>query len=159
MSGREWKPGDVAMVRNEYGVWNRAICSVKPIGIVWQYGVSDSLAAINAEARPLVVIDPEDECVAEDLVKAFVAGGVWRVIPADVDSHEYRRQQIQDVLRSLVRDQPEEPTDPKARVEDRRDNVWRLLADGEWVCTSGPDIGEYLTWSGLVQRGPLEVSA
>lgn len=50
---------------------------------------------------------------------------------------------------------PEEPTDPKACVADRRENIWRRLADGDWVCTSGPDVGEYLTWSQLTERGPL----
>lgn len=51
----------------------------------------------------------------------------------------------------------DEPTDPKARVTDRRENIWRLLADGDWVCTSGPDVGEYIVWWQLAERGPLSV--
>lgn len=60
MSG-EWKPapGDVALVRNEYDVWNVAICGVRPGGFVWVYGVADTTAPIAAESRRLVVIDPE----------------------------------------------------------------------------------------------------
>lgn len=62
MSERKWKPGDVALVKNEWGVWNVAVCAVRAThrAFVWSYGVSDAVSPLSAEARPLVVIDPED---------------------------------------------------------------------------------------------------
>lgn len=43
-----------------------------------------------------------------------------------------------------------------ARLTDNRDNVWRLLADGEWICVDGPDRGEYATREYINHtRGPV----
>lgn len=66
--------------------------------------------------------------------------------------------QIEAQTGSPTPPKPDAPSDPAARVEDGRENIWRLLADGEWVCTSGPDIGEYVVWSALCGRGPLVVT-
>lgn len=75
MSARGWKPGDVALVRNEWNVWNVAICSVKAgqRGFVWQFGVSDAWEKLDAEARVLVVIDPEDAEQVERLSAIYEA--------------------------------------------------------------------------------------
>lgn len=107
------------------------------------------------DVRRLVVIDPEDREQVERLVETIrieADKGDRRVIVGGyVDA-------VQAALREFANPTPPtEPTDPKARVTDRRENVWRLLADGDWVCTSGPDVGEYLVWWQLAERGQLEV--
>lgn len=100
--------------------------------------------------RRVVVIDPEDD----ETLRKFAA---WT---ADGDYAEWRLDWVREFLRSLVAPpKPDEPTDPAACVTDRRENIWRLLADGDWVCTSGPDVGEYLNWDQLAgDRGPVTVT-
>lgn len=138
----QWKPGDVALVQNGYGVWNRAICQVRPNGGVWVLGGVYGHLPLDAPARSLAVIDPENLAQVERLRDALWKGGLLDM--------------WQDRLREFANTQ--EPTSPAARVTDFRDNIWRLLADGDWVCTSGPDVGEYLIWSQLAsERGPLTV--
>lgn len=154
--------GDVAIVTDKFGRTGRGICNTRG---GWDFtpeggrGSAYSRSNEITDLRPLIVIDPEDEAESEAIIQAFVASGVWRVIPIGVeDTHAYRRQQVQAALLSLIAPpKPDEPTDPKARVTDRRENIWRLLADGDWVCTSGPDCGEYLEWRSLTGRGPLTV--
>lgn len=59
---REWQPGDVALVKNEWNVWNVAICTFRPDrpGWWWRYGVAESWSPIVADARSLAVIDFAD---------------------------------------------------------------------------------------------------
>lgn len=155
---RQWKPGDVALV--EAGCWaNQKVALRLAEGWAHTNGVNVDGDGVIEVVRPLVVIDPESEDDAEAIVRAFVKTGCWRVIPSDVeDSHAHRREQVAAALREFAAPVPPEPTNPAARVTDRRDNTWRLLADGEWVCVDGPDIGEYLTWDRLVaDRSPVEV--
>lgn len=69
-----WKPGDVAIVLNQWDVWNVAICTLRAEhrGLWWRYGVSDSWDRIeDREARPLVVIDPDDHKQVERLADLF----------------------------------------------------------------------------------------
>ncbi|WP_155992101.1 hypothetical protein [Nocardioides sp. URHA0032] len=131
---RDWAPGDVAMVRNEWDVWNVAIYSVRPGGFVWSYGVSDAVSPPTAEARPLVVIDPEDReqverlwmaqdraiplireqqgpaVVGVSLIDALQVGLRWMLNPSDIPA-----------LPKL-----EEPTGLGAVVEDRDGERWVL---------------------------------
>ena len=150
---REWKPGDVALIpfsnRDEVGIF-----------IAGGWVTRDTLKPLPFEdARPLVVIDPEDREQARKLIAAvhhdqYPTMNDLPPSPRNVDA-------MQAALREFANPtppKPPEPTDPTARVTDRRDNIWRLLADGDWVCTSGPDCGEYLTWDRLAsERGPVEV--
>lgn len=98
-----WKPapGDVALVRNEYNVWNVAICAIRAgrRGFVWSYGVADLESPIEADARPLVVIDPEDDEGVKVLMRAL-----WRA-----DRELFGKRSVSDwvpllagALRSLV---------------------------------------------------------
>ena len=153
--GREWKPGDVALVQvssahgPEVAVSSDSQWFVAGPRLGSQHGWYHDRVTV---VRPLVVIDPEDREAVGRLVEVLVHfEGPGPATFAD---------RIQLALREFADPTPPtpEPTDATARVTDRRDNIWRLLADGEWVCTSGPDIGEYLTWDRLAaERGPLEV--
>lgn len=121
MSAREWQPGDVALVRNEYGVWNLAVCSVKPIGLVWQYGVADSQMPINADARPLVVIDPEDREQTARLADLFCEARWCHVKGGDTDDCDpLTRSSMREALAAYIAPtKPAEPTGLGAVVEDR----------------------------------------
>lgn len=120
-----------------------------------------------SNARPAVVIDPEQVMVDGTFAREFVTPMMLPRVVANIAAHLDENDDVPTwvaVLRALSAalqqdpPKPDEPTDPTARVTDRRENIWRLLADGEWVCTSGPDIGEYLVWSRLAtERGPLTV--
>ena len=160
---REWKPGDVALVRMGHGpqvsIWT---------GEFWAWSKGDgpyegvSHCHRSAVARPVVVIDPEGRAEIERLRDMTL-----RLLKEHVGDYEddgftpaELANAMQAAFRALAEPSPTEPTDATTRVTDRRENIWRLLADGEWVCTSGPDIGEYLTWDKLAaERGPLEVSS
>ena len=149
MSG-QWKPGDVALVRPIY-CDHPDVIAVRtgvPPNMGWSYSMRTSDGSSTRTwasdpdgltvVRPLVVIDP----AANPYSKGTASWIDWI-------EHEYLVQSRPP--------EPDEPTDPKAHVTDRRDNIWRLLADGDWVCTSGPDIGEYLVWWQLAKRGGVEV--
>lgn len=122
MPPREWEPGDVALVRNEHGVWNRAICSVKPNGDVWQYGVADSTSPLGAEARPLVVIDP-GALDMDALLWALDRWYTWSSL-----THE--KAAIRVLFDQLA--QPVKPTEPQglgAVVEDAEGKRYIRTAD------------------------------
>jgi hypothetical protein len=101
VSGREWKPGDVAVVRNEYGVWNRAICTVGPSGDTWRFGVAPTEQPVKgSEAHPLVVIDPEDAAALDALARAWDEAE-----SCDLDNEQpmtMRALRMRVALRSLI---------------------------------------------------------
>lgn len=174
---RQWKSGDVALVRTGLGFDAVGLRSGIPSNMGWAYTSADLGGGPNkygncwmsdpeaaAVIRPLVLIDPETilpgwtAYTLPSLLEASAEIVAESAAPREV--HETTlllnlAKAFDAVLETPLI--PSEPTDVRARVTDRRENIWRLLADGEWVCTSGPDSGEYLTWSGLTERGPLEV--
>lgn len=121
----KWKPGDVALVLNEFGVWNTAIRVVgRPD--YWQYGVSDATAHMGADARPLVVIDPEDAEQVERLMDIYFAIGRWNEDP----THDLR-----DALREFAGPTPAKPEEPQglgAVVLCGHHNRYIHLGDGKW---------------------------
>lgn len=105
----------------------------------------------------VVLISPEDREQVDALTKAIVEA-MYAAGQHACAANGIHPDTIATALRSLIAPpKPDEPTEPTARIADRRENIWRLLADGDWVCTSGPDIGEYLEWSHLTERGPLSI--
>jgi hypothetical protein len=155
-----FKPGDVARIRLNNGF-------VHPVAIRlplheggWATGTSKYIHSVHvAEAHPLVVISPEDR---EQVERFLEIASRWADdVPYDEGPGDLNyTTAMQAALREFAHPKQSEPTDPKAQVTDCRENIWRLLADGEWVCTSGPDIGECLGWDRLAaERGPLEVTA
>jgi hypothetical protein len=139
----QWKPGDVVLVGGSVAIrvdYGNDSAFVDSLGCHWRNE--------DETSRPLVVIDPEDREQMRLIAECA----------ADGDAAEWRVDMWQRFFRSLAETKVPEPTAPAAIVTDRRDNIWRWLADGDWVCTSGPDIGEYLAWDRLAsERGPLKV--
>lgn len=110
---------------------------------------------LTVNGQPRVVIDPENSAEIDSLAALIrLNGGGCRYQGMSIANVDRDFAALRAALRSMAGfPKLEEPTDPRVCVEDRRENIWRLLADGDWVCTSGPDIGEYLTWPKLVERG------
>lgn len=152
---REWKPGDVAMVDGQVAM----IYNDGSLRATFVYTDADddpcSIYARDADTRPLVMIDPEDREQVERLYASWLDDNLA------APEREAQVNAMQAALREFANPtppRPDEPTDPTARVTDRRENIWRQLADGDWVCTSGPDVGEYLNWDQLAgDRGPVTI--
>lgn len=143
-----FKPGDVV----QHPKHGRGI--VQLLTHQWgefEGGDSMQIAGIASDLRRLAVIDAEDPAQVERLLSIY-HGWKWENATQQPCIND-----MQAALREFATPTQVEPTDPTARVTDRRDSVWRLLADGDWVCTCGPDSGEYLPWAGLVERGPLTI--
>lgn len=140
MTGREWKPGEVAAT--EYrGVTSQAMVvegkscpTMHPTTAHWHSvsGGWNPLTETEVKYRPLVVIDPEDRDQVEDICRRYVEayGGRW-------DGREKPVSDMQAALRSLVEPpKPEEPTGLGAVVEDA-DGIRYVLhgvPDGEGWC-------------------------
>lgn len=166
----EWKPGDVALRIGAASFGN--MIGIRVSGCPWGHGDRDwsetphwhyenggwSPADTATPHRPLVVIDPEDRQQVERLGDAFCLAR-WDHLPGSNECDPLTFSSMQAALREFANPTPPKPPqDVTARVTDRRDNIWRLLADGEWVCVDGPDSGEYIAWDRLAsERGPLEV--
>lgn len=149
MSEHNWKPGDVATVRCDASEWHTAL-RVKMTGDegdVWVCCVSGAQPSrFLSDARPLVVIDPEDRAQVERL-DALIDDGLcgkdtpkWSG-PADV---------LQAALREFANPtppKPDEPTGLGAVVEDAAGKRWVRSADMDcsnpWNEASGYDSEEW----------------
>ena len=137
---REWKPGDVAVVRSMYGDEVTAIRTGTPNNMGWSYSMrtrTGSTQTWHSDAtgysvvRPLVVIDPDDE----DLP---IAHAIYEALD-DCGTRDFRvqRERIRAALRSLIEPpKPDEPTGLGAVVEDANGNRWVSVtnrgADDRW---------------------------
>jgi hypothetical protein len=130
---RNWKPGDVAMVRGD-------VCIRRSDG-AWEHGREDVFAHPAAsDARPLVVIDPESDEDVDRLRDALWPGGTFDV--------------WQDRIRELANPtlRIEEPAGLGAVVEDAAGGRYvrvtpeNLSFPGEvWETRYGGE--RWLTWS------------
>lgn len=110
MSGREWKPGDVAMVRRGTANWHRAIWTDETDNPGW-HCIHGPCSPHVEDARPLVVIDPEDPQQVERLRRAI----------NDETAGYVGTRTITDALHEFANPtppKPEEPTGLGAVVED-----------------------------------------
>jgi len=140
---REWKPGDLAMVRvqittnpddgsEEHMLFRRRGKWEHPDFGIWE-------DRYVLAARPLVVIDPEDREQIGRLVEELYVWGLSihnarEKSPTDVGD-EYRAgmaDRVQGALRDIANPQPpkpEEPTGAGAVVEDATGHYWVRIAD------------------------------
>jgi len=126
---REWEPGDVATYATELAfftdddvwVWARTGCACLDQG------------GIHANARPLVVIDPEDREQVER---------VWQAWRDHAPDHRLAQDNLQAALRSLIAPpKPPEPTGLGAVVEDEGGVRWvrnPYAGAPEWDPTEQP---------------------
>ena len=132
---REWKPGDVAMWREDTVVFRDGYGDGRN-GARW-VGANEGECFVDrdSELRPLVVIDPEDTSGLDRLRYLLIYSG-W-VPQKDADA-------LDDILREFANrkpPRPDEPTGLGAVVEaiydnrfvriDRGDKAWRRVGDSD----------------------------
>lgn len=141
MTGREWKPGDVA-IRTYYGrskltVATTCIGEYHEEGLHWHHidGGWDRISDDDGPTyRPLVVIDPEDREQVERL---------WRIWTNLAPDHRLAQDCMQAALREFAHPKPprpEEPTGLGAVVVDRDGSeLVRVARDGDkpWRASGG----------------------
>lgn len=116
---REWQPGDVAL-------YNGALIGLTD-GHEWRW-VETGLPCLRqsmvpSEARPVVVIDPEDREAVERLMRLY-----WGLNDGPVASDN-----MQAALREYANPtppKPEEPTRAAATVEDATGDWWVRMSRG-----------------------------
>lgn len=124
---REWKPGDVAMVKcadlSERVAIRRAGGSI--LEAPWVTKDGDWGDAVAYDPRPLVVIDPEDAEQVERLL------GLW----ANQETPACGRRSLVDALREFANPtppKPDEPTGLGAVVESDNGTRYIRQHDGWW---------------------------
>lgn len=148
MSGRDWKPGDVAMVEGEGSAWIGIVrvsaSAGRPLEFAYGNGGFDYVNGVASgfTARPLVVIDPEDREQVERLAEAFWAN--WSGCDGS------RSIGLQAALREFANPKPPRPDEPLglgAVVEDEGGKRWvRTRADHHapaWLEPLGPSRHHY----------------
>lgn len=122
MSGREWKPGDVAMVTAR----DLTQPAVRGASTGW-YWPGDFLGDRDVtDVRPLVVIDPEDGDAVErmnSLYYAKRAAGLAQLTAMQAALREFANP---------APPKPEEPTGLGAVVEDERGTRWVRSPDTDY---------------------------
>lgn len=116
--GRDWQPGDVAMVMGHVAIRTSFVNGEFVEGGAWHGGRVGRFLEhqVDGDARPLVVIDPEDREQVERLIQAiFAALQEVKVPDVPADRAPYWSEALpsatQAALRSLAEPpRPEEPT-------------------------------------------------
>ncbi len=133
---REWKPGDVALVRVGTGDWEYGLLREDAEWICQHIGPRHAWEEV--QAHPVVVIDPDS---AED---------VERVARAMSNMGSFNPDHLADALRSLVTPpKPDEPQGVFAQVRDDEGKRWVRLSGGSWQCEDGSQVGGYFLVSAV----------
>lgn len=144
MSG-QWKPGDVGLVTCSDGKERIAICGERWLDdfLVWVFRDKTLRDVAASDARPLVVIDPED---AEQVRRLAVAYDTVfeRMFPEDyADAANITDNSDNEWMQAALREfaaptppRPDEPTGKYAAVVDRAGMEW--LRDGLEEESGGP---------------------
>lgn len=121
MTGREWQPGDVALVECSDGEWRQATCEPHPnyTGmLVWRFPDRVYRHVNDSAARPLVVIDPESPDDLDRLCKVLVEK-MYAAGDAASAANGVHPSTMAAALRKFATPKPEEPTGLGAVVEAR----------------------------------------
>jgi hypothetical protein len=121
---RGFKPGDVALVEGEV--------MLRRTDGRWEHGDQLRFPIYSDDARPLVVIDPEDREQVETLRIAYHAQRMTATGGTSFDD-------MQAALRSLVAPpKPEEPQGLGAVVEDAEGTLWAYTGEEyAWASNGG----------------------
>lgn len=156
MVGREWKPGDVAMVNDctrPDAPWESATCVAARTPnreATWLlHDTAGEVWSSVSDARPLVVIDPEDR----EQVEALILAWAKKEPGARIDDLAVGVTRAQAALRSLIADpKPAEPMGLGAVVEDADGDLWFRMAiknhtwAGEVWQRQHASVGRWSTW-------------
>ena len=127
---RDWKPGDVAMVTTRYPKSSPRVMVRRETAWATEFG--QALDADVIEARPLVVIDPDDPDQVARLSQAWDAAEHSGPLPER--RMTLRQLRLRAALRSMIEPpappKPDEPTGLGAVVEDSAGNQWIRCGNG-----------------------------
>jgi hypothetical protein len=129
---REWKPGDVAMVRlrkkNDASIDGESVhVAMRDRTESWASGTTFGRRIEDGDvkdARPLVVIDPEDREQVERLLRGYCG---WKSDPDEIKNYPHYVDEMRAALREFANPKPpkpEEPTGLGAVVEDAEGDLW-----------------------------------
>jgi hypothetical protein len=143
---REWKPGDVALVRCDTSEWHPALRVKGRPGKedVWVCSASGGEPSLHVtEAHPVVVIDAEDIKQVERLVHLYVEEGTRRGYPMPSHQDADRIEAMADALREFADPKPPKPEEPTGlgavvEAEDGRHFIRTSKTDFPWVLASNP---------------------
>jgi hypothetical protein len=161
MTDREWKPGDVAMVtlrkKNDASIdGGREHVAMRDRVGSWASGTTFGRQIDDDEvkdARPLVVIDPEDREAVERLLSAYylaVTGEGHK--PGHYSELAVPMQAALREFATPTAPRPDEPQGLGAVVEDADGVLWvrvgkELQTPDHWRATSGENlVGWWATW-------------
>ena len=132
MSGREWKPGDVAMVESKAST-DGACLAIRTTRATWRCEHGQTVDEKVDSLRPLVVIDPEDQehrARFRQMAINYIHGD-WTA---------------EEAVRGLsTPPKPDEPTGLGAVVEDAKGDRWTRTGDDESVDRWHSQIGRVFT--------------
>ena len=152
---RKWEPGDVAAVKFAWGMGGYRICvrgerHGKPgwIHDRLEGFTADDHPAGPTDARPLVVIDPEDREQVERLARAYCEQFSGRGAPLRPEEAWH----MQAALRSLLAPaKPDEPQGLGAVVEDAEGERWHRAREDKpgylGVVWLNPETYRWARWS------------
>lgn len=156
--GREWKPGDVAMVRQLDGKERLAIvgtygrpAALRPPHFVYFDGGYDDVRGWAGSARPLVVIDPDDRKQVERLVRAYLDCGDG-IAELSTEPWSLPGMRLRQALREFANPTPPKPPEPTglgAVVEDADGSLMirtNSKRDLPWTCAG---TGSVWSWSSI----------
>lgn len=164
MSGREWKPGDVALV-TEYDPPLLAMVGYREGSklLMFKYAdggfdVAGRIDIVDGEeleiaARPLVVIDPEDR----EQIKRLADIGTRIADPRRTGlASDHAIRSLQAALREFANPKPAKPDEPQglgAVVEDADGTVWLSNRFDSTITWRTPwfssDLDEWRDWSAI----------
>lgn len=107
VSGREWKPGDVALVRLDADTEIRCIRGKRGLG--W-FSARGTLYDPALDARPLVVIDPEDRETVREIADAAYPEGAGNTNRLQNALREFANPPKREVYEHLVLGELSMPT-------------------------------------------------
>lgn len=166
MSAREWKPGDVAAIQtrviaDDGGVAVRVKSHVLTGEPVWMWIVNGGVPRADGglvrdesvtDARPLVVIDPEDREQTARLADLFCEARWCHTAAGDSDECDpLTRSAMREALAAFANPTPPKPPEPTglgAVVEDASGHRWVRAGLGVAGADATP-------WQG-VYPGPVE---
>lgn len=149
----DYKLGDVAMVKNQYGVWLRCIYTLVDAGSLtlegWRPGVADTFYHANGipdhHVRPVTVIDHDDLDSVQELLDTLRAGG-WIQPPTAKPLHVTLREGAEARAKTsgpIVK--PVRPEAIGAVVEDHEETFVHV-GGGRFLRTELDEYGGYLEY-------------
>ena len=150
MDQHGWKYGDLAMVKcsdgDERTAHYRPASSTYPAR--WTFGDGSYRYVSESEARPILVLDPDDSAQMLTLVKEYCDYFHLKNSSNRSARHDHLRAvSMADAVRKMISPPVTEPTDPAVRLVDQAGTTWARIGT-RWVSRDGANYA----WDALLRR-------